>query len=135
MTLPNQMRDGDWGVGVMVSDCVGVCGGKRVEKKGGEVGEDEKTWGASFEAVNVQIYVEGQWSTFIISPSLPTSYPSPAAHSNPVSSQPAPSFPIDFLFSVFSTSSSPTLSPTIIPPFSPIFPRLSSLFPGFFHVL
>lgn len=62
-----EMATGDSGVGQL-----GVCGGKNRRKKGSKGGEDEKTWGASFDAVNVQIYVEGQWSTFIRSFCLPS---------------------------------------------------------------
>lgn len=83
MTLPNQIRDGRPGVVVVVCLCVCVClvyGRKR----DGEGGEDEKTWGASFDAVNVQIYVEGQWSTFIRSSLFPPSLPAPAS-SHPIS--------------------------------------------------
>lgn len=85
---------------------------------GGVVGEDEKTWGASFDAVNVQIYVEGQWSTLIRSSSQllhPSTYTT--ALRLPV---PPPSPPQAFSFL-------PLLSLTV-PPFSPLFfPRLSSV--------
>lgn len=68
--------DARWRPGVLcVVVCVKVCGRKR--KGDGEGGEDEKTWGASFNAVNVQIYVEGQWSTFIRSYFLPSPPPLP----------------------------------------------------------
>lgn len=46
---------------------------KKNRKRDVEGGEDEKTWEASFDAVNVQIYVEGQWSTFIRSSFHPAS--------------------------------------------------------------
>lgn len=107
----------------------GVYGGKKGKKRNSEGEEDEKTRGASFDAVNVQIYVEGQWSTFIRSAFLPVSLP------------PASSHPISFYPSTI-TLPSQAFSLLPLPPIlsypvthhyssllSPVFPCLSSVFP------
>lgn len=117
MTPPNQIRNGD-------RVCVCVCGFMgEIKKKGCEGGEDEKTWGASFDAVNVQIYVEGQWSTFIRSSFLPPSHP---ASSQPISLYCTPLPPQAFL-----SSSSPLSLPLChslsFLPSLPRFPPVSHL--------
>lgn len=111
-----------------------VCGRKR-EKRHGEGGEDEKTRGASFDAVNVQIYVEGQWSTFIRSSFLPPSHPAPAS-SHPISSYPTPTSPTGFLFSPLPLILSHSVTHHHSSLLSPVFPSCpSSVSPDFLSSL
>lgn len=99
------------------------------EKENGGEGERgrrrwEKTRGASFDALNVQIYVEGQWSTFIRSFFLPPSHPAhwtspPPPQSTPISPYHTPASPHRLSPFFLSSSFSPTLSLTIIRPLPP----------------
>lgn len=127
MTSPNQMCDGNGGLWSCV--CVRALSVWEKKRKGdGEGGEDEKTWGASFDAVNVQIYVEGQWSTFIRSSFFPPSLPAHASshHISFFNTPPPHPLPPQAFSFLPLPSFSPTLSLTITS-FSPP-PCLSSVF-------
>lgn len=112
-----------------------VCVAEREKYRHGEGGEDEKTRGASFDAVNVQIYVEGQWSTFIRSSFLPPSHPAPAS-SHPISSYPTPTSPTGFLFSPLPLILSHSVTHHHSSLLSPVFPSCpSSVSPDFLSSL
>lgn len=87
MTSPNRTRACEPGGCCGYLSFLSVLEGGEKEKGGGK-GERgrrrwEKTRGASFDALNVQIYVEGQWSTFIRSFFLPPSHPAHWTSSTP----------------------------------------------------
>lgn len=113
-----------------------VRGRERVRGKGDAEGEDEKTWGASFDAVNVQIYVEGQWSTFIKSSFHPARIPAHITRAPPPhpATSPAPSptgffspFPPPLLLHSLPVCQSQSFLPSRLPPSSLPLPSSSSL--------